>query len=74
MPTDALLTLGMLKLTSLMMESFRTIAVRGGGCARQSVFQLASNGGIILFLGKQMQLAQTIEMRARMAACWGCRS
>jgi hypothetical protein len=27
MPTDALLTLGMLKLTSLMMESFRTVAV-----------------------------------------------
>jgi hypothetical protein len=26
-PTDALLTLGMLKLTSLMMASFRTIAV-----------------------------------------------
>lgn len=47
MPTDALLTLGMLKLTSLMMESFRTIAVKGGGCLRQWAFQLAANSGIL---------------------------
>lgn len=35
MPTDALLTFGILKLTSLMLAIFRTIAVRAGGCLRQ---------------------------------------
>ena len=37
MPTDALLTLGMLKLTSLMMNSIRTIGDEGGVVGRSSV-------------------------------------
>jgi hypothetical protein len=47
MPTDALLTLGMLKLTSLMMmESFRTIAVDGGGCLGQERFSWRPTAGL----------------------------
>ena len=48
MPTDALLTLGMLKFTSLMMASFRTIAVNWGGCVRQWRFSWAANSGNIV--------------------------
>jgi hypothetical protein len=59
MPTDALLTLGMLKLTSLMMESFRTIAVNGGGCLGQERFSWRPRAGLKSLAGKQMQLAQT---------------
>lgn len=50
MPTDALLTLGMLKLTSLMLKSCRTIAVSRGGCLRQLAFQLGGNAEYMILI------------------------
>jgi len=46
MPTDALLTLGMLKLTSLIVMMFRTNAVYEGGELFRYHFRVFSNAGI----------------------------
>jgi hypothetical protein len=49
-PTDALLTLGMLKLTSLMLKSCRTITVSKGDCRRQFAFQLIGTGEYMILI------------------------
>jgi hypothetical protein len=73
MPTDALLTLGMLKLTSLMMNSVRTIAVMEGAFSWLKCFSGLITLDIRLCVNKHMQLAESIEMSVWMAAAFEMR-